>query len=54
MIDPSKPVALVAVPTQRGRIDGSIVAGYAYVRWDSGGGNNVPVENLMQTKGTSR
>lgn len=48
MLDPARPVALVGVPRQVGRVVGRIINGYAYVRWDEGGATNIAVERLIQ------
>jgi hypothetical protein len=52
MIDPDRPVALAGVPSQTGHIVGTIINDYVYVRWDSGGGNNVHTARLIQTQET--
>ena len=48
MIDDGTPVSLVGVRTQTGVVTGKPINGYAYVRWDDGGGNNVDVNRLIE------
>ena len=53
MIEPGSRVALVRKPAQTGKVQGRIIDGMAYVRWDVGGAHSVHVDDLVPDEGTT-